>query len=316
MEVEIGRGKKGRRAYGFDDIAIVPSQAHARPGRHRHHLDARALPLRAAAARLGDGRRGLPGHRGRDRQARRAGASSTSRGSGPATRTRTRSSSGSPGSRKELATAEMQRDLLASRSSAELVAQRIREIKDQGVVACASLTPQQVREYYETAHRGGPRHPRDPGHGDLGRARVHAQRAAEPEGVHPRGAGPGRGRRLRLLRHRAAPDAHRRGGRARGRRPRRRVHHARGARHRRAAGHRDRGRRGGALAAHARDGRVREGHRRRRHAQRRRRLEGDRLRGGRRDGRARRSRAPTRRRATATTGAWPPSIRRSRAAPA
>src|SRR5262245_51191216 len=25
MEVEIGRGKKGRRAYGFDDIAIVTS---------------------------------------------------------------------------------------------------------------------------------------------------------------------------------------------------------------------------------------------------------------------------------------------------
>ena len=29
MEVEIGRGKKGRRAYGFDDIAIVPSGAPA-----------------------------------------------------------------------------------------------------------------------------------------------------------------------------------------------------------------------------------------------------------------------------------------------
>src|ERR1700704_6069280 len=26
MEVEIGRGKKGRRAYGVDDIAIVPSR--------------------------------------------------------------------------------------------------------------------------------------------------------------------------------------------------------------------------------------------------------------------------------------------------
>src|SRR5258708_31480281 len=26
MEVEIGRGKSGRRAYGFDDIAIVPSR--------------------------------------------------------------------------------------------------------------------------------------------------------------------------------------------------------------------------------------------------------------------------------------------------
>ena len=26
MEVEIGRGKKARQAYGFDDIAIVPSR--------------------------------------------------------------------------------------------------------------------------------------------------------------------------------------------------------------------------------------------------------------------------------------------------
>ncbi|HNH86875.1 MAG TPA: IMP dehydrogenase, partial [Solirubrobacterales bacterium] len=26
MEIEIGRGKKGRRAYGFDDVAIVPSR--------------------------------------------------------------------------------------------------------------------------------------------------------------------------------------------------------------------------------------------------------------------------------------------------
>src|SRR3954454_14403202 len=26
MEVEIGRGKSGRRAYGFDEIAIVPSR--------------------------------------------------------------------------------------------------------------------------------------------------------------------------------------------------------------------------------------------------------------------------------------------------
>ena len=26
MEIEIGRGKKARQAYGFDDIAIVPSR--------------------------------------------------------------------------------------------------------------------------------------------------------------------------------------------------------------------------------------------------------------------------------------------------
>src|ERR1044072_4351454 len=35
MEVEIGRGKKGRRAYGFDDIAIVPS----RPTRDPDDID-------------------------------------------------------------------------------------------------------------------------------------------------------------------------------------------------------------------------------------------------------------------------------------
>ena len=33
----------------------------------------------------------------------------------------------------------------------ELIGQRIREIKEQGVVAAASLTPQRVRSYYETA---------------------------------------------------------------------------------------------------------------------------------------------------------------------
>src|SRR5213078_3253496 len=37
----------------------------------------------------------------------------------------------------------------------ELIAQRIREIKDQGVVAAASLTPQRVRSYYETAEEAG-----------------------------------------------------------------------------------------------------------------------------------------------------------------
>jgi IMP dehydrogenase len=37
----------------------------------------------------------------------------------------------------------------------DLIAQRIREIKDQGVVAAASLTPQRVRDYYETAIDAG-----------------------------------------------------------------------------------------------------------------------------------------------------------------
>ena len=37
----------------------------------------------------------------------------------------------------------------------ELMAQRIREIKEQGVVAAVSLTPQRVREYYEVALDAG-----------------------------------------------------------------------------------------------------------------------------------------------------------------
>ena len=32
MEIEIGRGKRGRRAYGLDDIAIVPSRRTRDPG--------------------------------------------------------------------------------------------------------------------------------------------------------------------------------------------------------------------------------------------------------------------------------------------
>ncbi len=125
---------------------------------------------------------------------------------------------------------------------------------------------------------GRDRHPRHPGHGDLGRARLDQRRAAQPEGVHRRDRDADRGRRLRLLLDRPPPDAD-----GRRRRPRRgragsRVHHPRRARHRRPPGDGDRRRRGGALPAHARDRRVLQRDRRRRHAHRGRRLQGDRLR--------------------------------------
>src|SRR3979411_983559 len=79
MEVEIGRGKKARRAYGFDDIAIVPSRRTRDPddvditwtlGPYRFEL-----PLLAAAL---DGvvspeTRGLIGRRGGSAMPNRGG---------------------------------------------------------------------------------------------------------------------------------------------------------------------------------------------------------------------------------------------------
>ena len=96
MEVEIGRGKKARRAYGFDDIAIVPSRRTRDPddvdiswklGDYRFEL-----PLLASAM---DGVVS-PETAGDRRPPRRPGACSTSRASGPVTRTPTSSSSASP----------------------------------------------------------------------------------------------------------------------------------------------------------------------------------------------------------------------------
>ncbi|MDQ4071961.1 MAG: GuaB3 family IMP dehydrogenase-related protein, partial [Actinomycetota bacterium] len=54
----------------------------------------------------------------------------------------------------EKATTEMQR-IYAEPIKEELVAQRVREIKDQGVVCAASLTPQRVRDNYEVALEAG-----------------------------------------------------------------------------------------------------------------------------------------------------------------
>src|SRR5581483_10532695 len=55
---------------------------------------------------------------------------------------------------RELATREMQ-EIYAEPVKAELIRQRIEEIKAQGVVAAASLTPQRVRRYYEIALDAG-----------------------------------------------------------------------------------------------------------------------------------------------------------------
>ncbi len=287
MEVEIGRGKKARRAYGFDDIAIVPSRRTRDPDDVDISLDARAVPVRAAAAGRRARRRRLA-RDGRDhRQARRAGRAQP-RGDLLPLRGRRRA-------------ARADRHLLARHRHAgdaghlpragQARADRAADQGDQGPgrrrgrLAHAPEGAQVLRG----RARGRARHPRHPGHGRLRRARLAATRRRPPlnlkEFIRELAPTPvvvggcaSYHTGLHLMRTGAA-------GVLVGVGPGRDLHDPRRARDRRPAGDGDRRRRRRALAAHARDGRLRQGDRRRRDAQRRRHRQGDRLRRRRGDAR-------------------------------
>ncbi len=153
MEVEIGRGKKARRAYGFDDVAIVPSRRTRDPddvdiswklGDYRFEL-----PLLASAM---DGvvspeTAGLVG---------KLGGLAVLNLEGIYTRYEDADEQLERISHlpKEVATREMQ-EIYLEPVKPELIARRVEEIKGQGVVAAASLTPQRVLKYYEIALEAG-----------------------------------------------------------------------------------------------------------------------------------------------------------------
>jgi IMP dehydrogenase len=153
MEIEIGRGKKARRAYGFDDIAIVPSRRTRDPddvditwklGDYRFELPLLASAMDGVVSPETAGIIGKLGglavlnlegiwcrYEDADEQLARIAQLP-----------------------KDLATREMQA-IYQAPLIPELIAQRIREIKAHGVVAAASLTPQKVREHYELALDAG-----------------------------------------------------------------------------------------------------------------------------------------------------------------
>src|SRR5918998_6035365 len=153
MEIEIGRGKKARRAYGFDDIAIVPSRRTRDPddvdiswklGDYRFEL-----PLLASAMDgvVSPATAGIIG---------RLGGLAVLNLEGIWTRYEDPESlleriAGLP---KDEATREMQ-EIYREPIKPELIAQRIAEMKAEGVVVSASLTPQRVRAYYELALDAG-----------------------------------------------------------------------------------------------------------------------------------------------------------------
>ena len=153
MEVEIGRGKKGRRAYGFDDIAIVPSRRTRDPddiditwtlGPYRFELPLLASAMDGVVSPETAGQIG------------KLGGLAVLNLEGVWTRYERADEELARIARlpKEEATAEMQA-IYREPIKEELIAQRIRDIKDQGVVAAASLTPQRVRGWYEIALEAG-----------------------------------------------------------------------------------------------------------------------------------------------------------------
>ena len=226
-EVEIGMGKAGRRAYGLDEIAIVPSRRTRDPEDVDLSLGDRRLPLRAAGHGLGHGRRRQPGHR------HRASAGSGGVGVLNLEGLWTRYEDPDAAARRDRrarrttrSTRRLQRDLPASRSKPELIGQRISEIRSAGVISCGAVTPQRVEDLTEAILDGRARPARHPGHGRVGRARRQGRRrAAQPQDVRPPLRPPGHRRRLRQLPGGPAPHAHRRRRRARRRRrrPRRRT---------------------------------------------------------------------------------------------
>ena len=153
MEIEIGKGKKGRRGYGFDDIAIVPSRRTRDPddvdiswtlGPYRFEL-----PMLAAAM---DGvvsprTAGLVG---------KLGGLAVLNLEGIWTRYEDADAQLERISKlpPEQATREMQK-IYREPVKPELVEQRIREIKAEGVVASGSFTPQRVREFCDVALDAG-----------------------------------------------------------------------------------------------------------------------------------------------------------------
>src|ERR1700691_4985743 len=153
MEVEIGRGKKARLTYGFDDIAIVPSRRTRDPddiditwkiGDYRFELPMLASAMDGVVSPATAGAIG------------RLGGLAVLNLEGFFTRYEDAEEQLEHIAElpKELATRRMQ-EIYMEPVKPELIAERIREIKAEGVVCAASLTPQRVIRYYELALEAG-----------------------------------------------------------------------------------------------------------------------------------------------------------------
>ena len=153
MDIEIGKGKTGRRAYGLDEIAIVPSRRTRDPqdidiswrlGSLQLDLPCMASALDAAV----DTKTATTiGHLGGLAVLNLEGIQTRYEDPGPIF--------------EEIASlpphkaTRVMQEIYAEPIKDELIFRRVQEIKEGGVIAAASLTPQRVERYHRAAIEAG-----------------------------------------------------------------------------------------------------------------------------------------------------------------
>lgn len=153
MEVEIGKGKTGRKAYGFDEITIVPSRRTRDPEDIdiSVQLDKFKLEIPCLASAM-DGVVDIK----LAVEMGKIGGLAVLNLEGLQTRYENPDEQLEKiaGFSKDVATQKMQ-EIYSEPIQEELIVKRIKQIKAGGVIACASLTPQRVEKYYKTAINAG-----------------------------------------------------------------------------------------------------------------------------------------------------------------
>ena len=153
MDIEIGKGKTARRAYGLDEIAIVPSRRTRDPedidiswSLGELHLD---LPCLASAldAAVDPTTAGIIGSLGGLAVLNLEGLQTRYEDPGPVFE--------EIASLPEQKATRVMQEIYAEPIKEELIFRRVQEIKDKGVIAAASLTPQRVERYHRAAIEAG-----------------------------------------------------------------------------------------------------------------------------------------------------------------
>jgi IMP dehydrogenase len=153
MDIEIGRAKTARWAYGLDEIAIVPSRRTRDPedvdiswSLGNLNLD---LPCLASAldAAVDPTTAGIIGSLGGLAVLNLEGLQTRYEDPGPVFE--------EIASLPEHKATRVMQDIYAEPIKEELIFRRVQEIKDKGVIAAASLTPQRVERYHRAAIEAG-----------------------------------------------------------------------------------------------------------------------------------------------------------------